>query len=128
MNKPKLLAHYAVGLCHRLAYGLLASLITIAGIGIGVHPGRHERAVFYLGKVLNLPVALAERLTNSYSGVELWFDRGLGSPPDEPSLEYLKHSTPTYLVLSYLPTVIVALCRWWRGGGRSARDRFSGRD
>ena len=115
MSKLQILTRHAVGFCHRLAYGLLASLITFIALGVGPQPVRHELVLFYLGKLLNLPIALVEFITDSHSGIELWFDRGLGSPPDKPLLHYLKVSLPTYLVLFYAPTVIRALYRRWRG-------------
>ncbi|MBP7798540.1 MAG: hypothetical protein KA072_07945 [Thermoanaerobaculaceae bacterium] len=122
MTKLQVLTSHAVGFCHRLAYGLLASLITFIALGVGVQPDRFELVLFYLAKVLNLPVALVGLLTFPYGGIDLWFGRGYGPDPRQLLKQHLTFSLPIYLALFYVPAVIRALYRRWRGPSRHAEE------
>jgi hypothetical protein len=122
MTKLQILTRHAVGFCHRLAYGLLASLITFIALGVGVQPGRYELVLVYLAKVLNLPVALVGLLTYPYGGIDLWFGTGYGPDPRQLLMQHLTFSLPIYLALFYAPAVIRALYRRWRASRTPAEE------
>lgn len=116
MRTLRVVSRHVVGLCHRLAYGLLASLITYTALGVvGFEPTRSELVLFYLAKALNLPVALVGLLTYPYGSIDFWFGTGYGPDPKLLLVQHLKFSMPIYLAVFYAPTAVRALYRRWRG-------------
>ncbi|HPD11695.1 MAG TPA: hypothetical protein PLN56_11975 [Methanoregulaceae archaeon] len=105
-----------VGLLHRVAYSLLAGLLTFVG---ALFPfDRYQGVVSFITHVLDFPVAVAGLFTSPYlAGIDLFFGRGVGEfmKPDEILRWHLQLAVPVYLVLFYAPTAVRALYRRWRG-------------
>ena len=112
------------GLAHRLAYSLLAGLLTFVGAIIPFD--RYQGLMHFIGRVLDFPVAVAGLVTSPFlTGIDLFFGQGVGEfmKPDEILRWHLQLAVPVYLALFYTPVAIRALCRAWRARRRRAEEQ-----
>ncbi|NLH10890.1 MAG: hypothetical protein GX464_06025 [Holophagae bacterium] len=111
------------GLANRLAYSLLAGLLTFVGALIPFD--RYQGVMHLVARVLDFPVALAGLVTSPHlAGIDMFFGKGIGEfmKPDEILRWHLQLAVPVYLSLFYAPMVIRALYRRWRGPSRHAEE------
>lgn len=112
-----------LGLAHRLAYSLLAGLLTF--VGAIVPFDRYQALVHFVARVLDFPVAVAGLATSPYlAGIDMFFGKGVGEfmRPDEILRWHLELAIPVYLALFYAPVLARALYRRWRGPRTSAEE------
>lgn len=107
------------GFVHRVVYAMLFALLAWHActwpFGNSIAQRRVATAVCY---TLNLPTAIIGRVTSPYRGIDVFFDRG-GEWCDFCSAQqilwnHVRFAVPVYVVLFYLPNLVMCFVRWFR--------------
>jgi hypothetical protein len=125
--------HVLVGFVHRVAYATLFALLTwhacTSPFGESVIQRRIVTAICY---TLDYPTALVGRITAPYRGMDVIFDQG-GEWCDFCSAQqrlwnHVRFAVPVYLVLFYVPNIVLWILRRFRKGRAAATRGLSKRD
>lgn len=119
-----------IGLCHRIAYATLMSVLIWIGATIPIGPVKGSDPLLVAVTAADLPIALAtQALPCTEFAIDLWFTVHCPPPQEEsvPRLfvNHLRVGIPVYVLLFYLPAIVRAALRR-RGGtsrGRQPADR-----
>lgn len=114
-----------VGFCNRVAY---ATVLGLAAWGLMMWPPFTPlagRIYGYAAILLDLPIALANLLLPlDWRGLDLVFDRGLTIGTSTPGFlfRHLRVAIPVYVLLFYLPSLLLGSWRRWRRRGRAVES------
>jgi hypothetical protein len=123
MRMPRAL----IGFVHRVVYATLFALLAWHActwpFGNSLVQRRVATAVCY---TLDLPTAIVGHVTTPYRGIDVFFEHGEWCetcPWQQELLVQMRSAVPVYVVLFYLPNLVVWFVRWFRSRRSTAIAR-----
>jgi hypothetical protein len=107
-----------IGFVHRVVYATLFALLAWHActwpFGNSLVQRRIATAVCY---TFDFPIAIVGRVTSPYRGIDVFFDRGEWCetcPWQQELWVHVRFAVPVYVVLFYIPTLVLWVVRRWR--------------
>ena len=111
-----------IGFGHRIAYATLVSSLLWIGVSLpseAMLTDPYGRSAWFV-RLLDLPIAVAtQALPCEEFALDLWFTiRGErvcpGVPAREAFFNHMRLGIPVYVLLFYVPNVLLGAVRWWQ--------------
>lgn len=107
-----------VGFVHRVVYATLFALLAWHACTWPFDSRVQRRVATAVCYTLDFPTAIIGHVTSPYRGIDVFFDRG-GEwcdfcPAQQVLWNHVRFAVPVYVVLFYVPTLVLWMVRKWR--------------